>query len=538
MVGRIIEYDSKGEGSIQGEDENIYTLSISNWRDYSHQPEKDMEVKFIPDTKHNLAIQVKCVSVAQKEEEKDKEKNREDKKRKIEEFEDQKLKLDTLRKNMDDENKTTIQAKYSQSMIDSIKYIPITRSYQSVFSSFFEDALRISENHKLDKSENQLSYPLMRRFMITTYEHLVDKDPQFVRDDLLSLKRNLENLFLIYSDLNSKLSNPAVQIEHIFLQEQEVYSNVMTKIDKNEQRISRLGSVIDDMEKIIQDKLEKLKKSKKNTPEYNDIDTSIKKTRTRYADSVDELDKLNKQTEYLKKISKDFSSSHKIDFLEYFKENSLELISTITNMMNSNAYKFDKYMWDCAKKSKAIKKFFIESSIEGSFSSRTFLRYFLNTLDMSKASMDKKDLKQLLDYLDSQDRKSILVIDDQSYMLPNIKYFLNHIDNFYRATSIPPTDAKLKISSIKADFVIVNANINALNVLEFVKNINYIHKDKAPEVILIGEKFKVDFVLEAKKLKINHFVSVKLNELQLFDALAKLILDKDEQEIVKSKEKK
>lgn len=115
-------------------------------------------------------------------------------------------------------------------MLDGIKYIPITSSYQSVFTSFFKDAIKISENQKLDNSDNELNYPLMRIFLITTYEHLVDKDPQFIKGALVSLKINLENLFIKYKNLNHKLANPNVAIENIFLSEQEIYNRHFTKL--------------------------------------------------------------------------------------------------------------------------------------------------------------------------------------------------------------------------------------------------------------------------------------------------------------------
>lgn len=80
MLGKILQYNSKGEGEIQGEDANVYTLAYSNGRDYHSEPIVGLEVKFIPDTKHNLALQIRVVSDVQKIDEKSKDNTRIEKK--------------------------------------------------------------------------------------------------------------------------------------------------------------------------------------------------------------------------------------------------------------------------------------------------------------------------------------------------------------------------------------------------------------------------------------------------------------------------
>jgi hypothetical protein len=529
--GKIVEYfDDTQEGVIEDVDGTKYQLLLKNWREYSSGPQLDMLVRFI--NNKGVAIQIRLLEEGEELELA----SNEDKSAEEEISQEAKgrapLEL-PKRKNRYDDETLNDKDDSDYSALDGIKYIPITRSYQDTFRNFFEDAIKVAKNSSFEDSTNNLDYALIRRFMITTFEHLMDKDPRFVNDDLLRLKRNLEDVYTIYRDLKQKLSNPTLDFDSIFLKDQEVYNLVKNKIENNNSRYAKLSSLSEDMESIIKAKEEKIK-SLKGVLKDKEID-SIKKLRTRYVNAIDELSIIKEQNDYLNMIEKEFMDKHEIAFLQYFQLNSKELLSSITTIMNTNAYKFDTYLWKCAKESKNIKKFFIESDIDGSFSSRTFLRYYLSRLDATKMSKETFKLNELLSYLDSQDRKSILIVDDKSYMLDSLKYFANHIDNFFRAISMPPEEAKLQITEYNVDYIIINANINHINILEYISLVKKVKRDSNIEFILMGDRFKVDTILQVKKLGVNHFISTTLSEKRMYEVLSHIVLDSDEKEILGDK---
>jgi hypothetical protein len=531
--GIITQYDEDDEiGKIEDNKNNSYILELKNWREYTTTPETGQKVRFI-NNKGN-AIQVRLLDEDDTFDMPNSNSNDTDTKELAPEDEKPISKEEIEKFKYDEKSFANIDDK-GYSSLNGIKVIPITKSYQDTFRDFFENAIKISKSKNFDHSDNRLDYSLMRRFMITTYEHLLDKDPRFVNEDLLRLKQNLEDVYTIHKDLKSKLSNPNLDFESIFLKDQEVYALIKKKIEFNHEKLKKLESLSKEMETIIKTK-EKKVRSLKGTSHTKELE-SIKKLNTKYANTLDERAIVKEQTDYLEGIEKEFVNKHEIGFLKYFQANAQELLQSITNIMNSNAYKFDTYMWKCAKESKAIKKFFIESSIEGSFSSRTFLRYFLATLDPHKMSKEIFKLKELLTYLDSQDRKSILIVDDKSYMLASLKYFVSHIDNFLRATSLSPSEAKLQVNEYSPDYIIINANIHHINLIDYVELVQKVHDGKNIEFILIGDKFKVDTLLQTKKLGIKHYVSTALDEKKMYSALGNIVLDSDEKELVADKVK-
>ncbi|GAB6045843.1 hypothetical protein JCM11957_14410 [Caminibacter profundus] len=60
-------------------------------------------------------------------------------------------------------------------------------------------------------------------------------------------------------------------------------------------------------------------------------------------------------------------------------------LKKLEKIINVKLYYFDKLLWYNASKSNLIVEFFNKSNINGDFSTKTFIKYFLKNIDMSKS---------------------------------------------------------------------------------------------------------------------------------------------------------
>jgi CheY-like chemotaxis protein len=518
MQGKVLFYnESTGEGLILSEDKQKYRLNAENWEDFENMPKTGIKVEFKPHNEEALNVQnLSASSKLPKSSKTDLNQNSaKDKSTVIKNPNKAHYSYENRVLDKNDEELKEFDK------LEGIKYIPITKSYKETFYNYFQDAIRISQSNKIVDTEDTLSYPMMRRFLITAYEHLLDKDPSFIDKDLLALRRNLEDIYFMYKDIKDVLDRPNGKFETLFLPQQEIYNLVIKKIQSNGKRIQLLSSLVDDLDIAIKEQEEEITRLNKNTHAYSICEVGIKKLRTRFVNGIDELSILKNENMFLDNISKDFVNKHKIEFIDFFIKNGDELYSKVTSIMNKNAYKFDTYMWLLAKKSKAIKTFFIEAQIDGSFSSKTFLKYFLKNLDTSKMNREYRELQRLLEYLSDLDKKKILIIDDQSYIMPHLKYFTNHIDKFYSVISLSPTEALYKLNDYVIDFVIVDVHINKMRLFDFVDKVK--HYYKMTNIILISDSFTKEILLSAKKKGIKHFVATNVSDTVLSKTLEGII---------------
>jgi CheY-like chemotaxis protein len=560
MQGKVLFYnESTGDGLILSEDQKKYKLSAENWEDFDNMPKTGINVEFKP---HNdIALNVLIygnsistshddstpISIIKSPKSKAKTDSKTDSKAKDNSNSKpiSKMKPSEVIKRSTTSDPTTKKSKKVSKAsftyenmsldkseddekefdkLDGIKFIPITKSYKETFYSFFQDAIRISQSQKVEDSENTLAYPMMRRFLITAYEHLLDKDPTFVNKDLLALRRNLEDVYFIYKDISDVIQRPNAKFETLFLPQQEVYLLVTKKIQSNTKRIQLLSALVSELEDSLKEQEEEIKRLHKSSHAYTVCEVGIKKIRTRFVNGIDELSILKNENTFLNNISKDFVNKHKIEFIDFFIKNTDELLSQITSIMNKNAYKFDTYMWMLAKKSKGIKTFFIEAQIDGSFSSKTFLRYFIKNLDTKKMGREYREMQKMVEYLDNIDKKKILIIDDQSYIMPHLKYFANHIDKFYAVMSLSPTEALYKLNDHVIDYIIVDVHISKMKLFDFIDKVRDYYA--MTKIILISDSFTKDILFSAKKKGIKHFVATNVSDGVLSKTLEGIITGK------------
>jgi len=112
---------------------------------------------------------------------------------------------------------------------------------------------------------------------------------------------------------------------------------------------------------------------------------TIKKIKKVYVDSIYELSKKGDRFYEAKKLMEEIERKEELQFFPRFNKLREMHLKKLEKIINVKLYYFDKLLWYNASKSNLIVEFFNKSNIDGDFSTKTFIKYFLKNIDMSKS---------------------------------------------------------------------------------------------------------------------------------------------------------
>ena len=370
-------------------------------------------------------------------------------------------------------------------------------SLNKCIDNFFYKYKRIVLKYKdYLNSKKSLPYKKIKRFVFTAYNNLIEIDMHINDAKLLNTKNALEELEEYFYMIHKDIKNPAViMLEKIFLNKQSDYKKINDRFENNKKIIDSNLSKAKSLENNIKT-LEKelLVIKNKKSDEYLLKEQELKNNKKTYVDLIDEAQNLKDENKILIDDLTAFREFYANLFKKFFIEKSEILLDFINKELNSITYEFDVLLWDNAKKSKAIKHFFDTAEIEGSYSTKTFMKYYLKNLNKEK--MNEKD-SELLEVYKSLDvfNKNILVFDRKRDRAKDIISFLENIDHDISAKSIH--ELKDLILYIKEN----GENIDYL-VLEIEKDIEHIiHK-----IISILRGLHIDIILYSQNIKKENIV--------------------------------
>jgi hypothetical protein len=533
MKGKILFYsEEKGSGIILTEDKKKHKFEVMEWQDFDNMPKTSMLVEFELNDNNEAVEIVGIQEEVQASQENTEEKNvvtqEEPNNQNVEdesksEDKEQHVNKKDVQKEL--ENKKKKKEFMSDEELLKLETIPLEKTIDEVLGEYFHKAIKAIKDENVDKKSKLLNYGLMKRFLNTAYNHLVDKDPSFVDGNLMNLKLTLEDLHKIHHDMADKKQFPELKFENVFLRSQKVYAKIEVEYEKNKNQFITYNNSAGLLSKKIKTAEENLRKLSIKSKEYSDLNLNTKRLRTKYVRMLDVLSAIEKANKKFKVLMEDFQAAYKLDFINKFKQVGESTFDILTISLNSKAHKFDQYMWEQAKKSSGIKKFFLEAQIDGGFSSKTFLKYFLSSLDKSKLNQEHKEMYKMLEYLESLEKRQILIIDDKFDILPSLTYFANHIERDFKVTTSIPSDAIRQAFSQKIEFMIVNINIKKMKLFEFIKSVNDLNR--GIEFILISDSFTKDLVVKSKKLNVHNFVATNVSDEMLAKSLRKVIIGEE-----------
>ena len=390
----------------------------------------------------------------------------------------------------------------------------------------------IGEYAKLLESKKELDFKRMKRFLLTAYNDLYELDSSLADSALEQKKNEIVSLENKYGSFRRVANFPlGYAFDKIFLENQPNYQKILTKKERTLQKITAFASKEKPLLYEIEAKERDLKKmaddGKQGTEEYVMKERTLKSLRKQY---VDTLHYVTSQRELLELISKqidNFQKRYFKDFVREFEPLVRFYDAKLIKILNVKAYEFDSRLWTRAKRSKLIRQFFMDAGIEGTYSSKTFLKYYLRTLDKDKLNENNKSLFALLKYLESLGSENILLIRSNKEALNRTKYLIESIDKELSVTAtIDPTETFKYAIKNRPDITILEYGMRVVGVTEYIKKFNELMPpDSSPPLycVIVPPDIDEEALKGIRATGIKNIISSVLNDTEFTDVLRRIL---------------
>ena len=497
-IGKILFFNEHdGSGLIITAERKKIKFTIEEWNDFDTMPCLGLEVGF--DIKDNIATNIIFTDNLQDEDEVG--------------FEEPEIKENidlNLSKPIQNSNqKTDVLTETAEDILEFVEEtqenldvltqnITLTLSIADTMHAYFNDIkkhIKLRVGYK--KVDGRLEYLVAKRFIWTTFNNLSEIDSNVVTTRIKSISTDLKLMSTLYDEFSKKTKYPSIAFEDIFLSCQAEYKNIKKSTEETIERLNFLRhqeKIIGEQRKI---KKEEVKRSKRKEEKIA-LNNELKSLNGAYVDIVHMMAELDERHKHNSKLLHSFELEYKDDFYEDFlKEAEIYKISLL-EILDAQAFLIDAQLWQEAKISKAIKTYFKESSIDGELNTKTYLKYYLNSLNSAKMTEDTKKLFDLYDYLIAEQKDYTLIItsspqdamDYESAIKNSNK--ANFVKSFINEVSAIKWAMKNNIKIIVLEEMLQTTNAQ--------KFLNAYHNNMLtkPKIILIGDKPKIhssDYVI-------------------------------------------
>jgi len=330
--------------------------------------------------------------------------------------------------------------------------------------AFFQRFINVADKFK-SHLQNSLSLPYkkVKRFILTAFHNLVEIDANINNNTLHMTYKKLEEIEMYHNALLKEARIPLeiniaavldkdadasvktkierlldIPFTKIYLDKQTNYNKLKEQFEQNKQISAQSLSNA----KMLEPKIEKLEaellKMSTRSAAYAKIEARLKEMRKQYVDLIDKAQSLKEDNENIINDLREFRDTYRLIFIKFFFQKAKVLAEILEREMNCIAYEFDKILWDNSKKSRSIQNFFKEAKIEGSYSTKTFIKYYLKNLNEGKMNKDDIELLEIFDELSAMS-ENIVIYDkyrsrarELSLVLENLNHncSVEIIDNF------------------------------------------------------------------------------------------------------------
>jgi len=248
---------------------------------------------------------------------------------------------------------------------------------QQFLDEYFALIKKVNNFHWNFLIENKFVFPKnnyieLKRFIDTATNFLRDIDDKILKGLAGKLYQDIDSLYQFYI----KFTKETQYIEVVF------YKNYLDSLDEYrevKEKVEKLKDKIEEYTELISKSEEELKYITEKDPSYK----KIKKT---YVDSIYELSKCKDEFYENKGKMEEIKKREEVKFFPEFKKLREIYLKKLEKIINVKLFYFEKLLWFKAQNSELIVKFFTTSHIEGDFSTKTFVEYFLKHIDESKSN--------------------------------------------------------------------------------------------------------------------------------------------------------
>ncbi len=368
--------------------------------------------------------------------------------------------------------------------------ITITLNISTAVENYFNNIKgHIDRRSAYKKVDGKLDYVLIKRFLSTTFNNLVDIDLHIITPRIKALNADLKEMGGVYEDFTNKTRHPHLAFKEVFLTCQSEYMKVKNGAQYTIEKLKQLQVNESSMEGMLKVKKEELNKNI-NTVEFTALQNEFKSLNGAYVDVVHMMAELDERYKNDMRLLQKFEDEYREDFYEVFGVEALEYKKRVLEVLNSQAYIFDAHMWNEAKKSKAVKAHFIKSNITGNMNTKTYLKYYLDTLNSEKTSEAQKNLFKLYEQMEMDNPDYILIVMSSPQDAMEHESVLKQSCKSIKTKSFIDEKSALKWAvknSIKILILEDRLQTTTADRFLYVYQKNIFHK---PNVIIFGEKPK------------------------------------------------
>ncbi len=370
--------------------------------------------------------------------------------------------------------------------------VTVTMNLPKAVSNYFDIINEnIQKRERYKKVEGRLDYLVIRRFIWTTFNNLSEVDLHIITPKIKTLSDDLKAMAKVHDDFVNKTKYPALAYEEVFLSCQAEYKKIRDGAEKTIQRINQLKGSEKHLGGALKIKKEELSKQI-NTDEFDVLGGELKSLNGTYVDVVHMMAELDDRYKHDMKLLIEFEKEYKEDFYELFAKSSIVYKKDIVDILSAQAYTLDAQLWNQAKSSKAVKAHFHKAGVSGELNTKTYLKYYLDTQDVTKASSDNKILFKLYEYFVSIEREHVMVILSDVNDALEFESCINKIDKTFQAKAFIDEKSALKWAmknSVKV--LIIEDRLSRMQVETFLK---YYKKYilVIPKLIFLGNSKKFD----------------------------------------------
>lgn len=368
--------------------------------------------------------------------------------------------------------------------------ITITLNISTAVANYFDKIKEhINRRSAYKKVDGKLDYVLIKRFLSTTFNNLVDIDLHIITPKIKALNGDLQEMGGVYEDFTNKTRHPHLAYKEVFLSCQAEYNKVKAGAQYTIEKLKQLQVNETSMGGMLKVKKEELDKNIK-TAEFKALQNELKSLNGAYVDVVHMMAELDERYKNDMKLLAMFEDEYREDFYEIFSVEALFYKKKILEILNSQAFIFDAQMWQEAKKSKAVKAHFMKSDISGDMTTKTYLKYYLDTLNADKVSGEQKKLFELYEQLEADNPEYILIVMSSPQDVMEHEMALKQACKAVKIKSFIDEKAALQWSRKNSVKIIIIEDRLQKTTAERFLHVYQKNVFLKPEVIILGQKPK------------------------------------------------
>ena len=348
--------------------------------------------------------------------------------------------------------------------------------------------LVITELMKYDRNippEKKMNFSIMKGFLFTAYNNLKSLDINIQNESLKIAKRKLDMAIGLLDKMDKKTASTIEEsYKTIYLMKQLPYVKDFRQLEENKEKIFKAMSE----QKVLQKKVEKLQREanvlSNRDPEQDAIKSKLHQLNKSNVDLIQKIRTLRDSNETIYGRMHEFSEKNFEAFQTDYKSFVDEIKEDIVDTLNVLAYRFDKELWRSAKRSKPVQKFFTEARIEGLYSSKTYMKYYISKLDIKKAGDNTTRLIRYIEQYNKKNPVNVAIIGDDMEKIQRIKTLTEKIDNSVNAIGF--LDPKRLIETFKItpyDLVVMEFSVSKISSFSIAKTIAKAYPTQSKETV-------------------------------------------------------